>query len=184
MKKYTNEINIKNETNIMSTNSMRNAGTTAAPLPGHRLPKCKTLLWLALPFTLGVGCAFGPGSSAFAGEFFTDFPAPVVAPVSQSEAANGVIEGGIFHVLLADTSTGQSMGVSVKAGVATVIMWPTAREWIWKYGSSVDGSFDVSFNVVERQLIVDQVWGLAGVNQVKGELGVDLAPTSKVIAAH
>ena len=174
MKKYTNEINIKNETNIMSTNSMRNAGTTAAPLPGHRLPKCKKLLWLALPFTLGVGCAFGPGSSAFAGEFFTDFPAPVVAPVSQSEAANRVIENGVFYVLLADKSTGQSMGASVNAGVATVVMWPTAREWM-------DNS---TFDVVERQLIVDQVWGLAGVNQVKGELGVDLAPTSKVIAAH
>ena len=174
MKKYTNEINIKNETNIMTTNSMRNVGTTAAPLPGHRLPKYKKLLWLALPFTLGVGCAFGPGSSAFAGEFFTDFPAPVVAPVSQSEAANKVIENGIFYVLLANKSTGQSMGASVNAGVATVIMWPTDREWM-------DNS---TFDVAKRQLIVDQVWKLDGVTQVKGELGVDLKPTANVIAVR
>jgi hypothetical protein len=167
MKNDTNELNIKNDGNNTSANSMRNAGTAAAPRPGHRLAKCKMLLWLALPLTLAAGCASNPNRAVVDDKFFTDDPALVATPVSQSEAANRVPEREIINVFMADTSTSQSMGVSVNAGVATVIMWPTAREW-------KDGS---SFDVVERQLIVDQVWKLDGVIQVKGELGVDLAPT-------
>ena len=177
MKNYTNELNIQNERNITSTNSLRNAGTTVAPRPGHWLTKCKMLLWLALPLTFAAGCASNPNRAAVADKFFTDYPAPMATPVSQSEAANRVIESGVFYVLLADTSTGQSMGASVNAGVATVIMWPTSRQWI-------DGAYNLSFDVVERQLIVDQVWKLDGVTQVKGELGVDLKPTANVIAVR
>ena len=144
---------------------MRNAGTTAAPLPGHRLPKCKMLLWLALPFTLGVGCAFGPGSSAVADEFFTDFPAPVVAAVSARQAANVVVGNEIFYMFLADTSTDCSLTAMVDKGVVTL--------------------GGVSFVGVERQSIIDQTWELAGVNQVQNELGVDLVPTpAKVVAVR
>jgi hypothetical protein len=125
------------------------------------------LLWLALPLTFAAGCASNPNRAAVADKFFTDYPAPVATPVSQSEAANRVIEREIFSVLMADTSTGQSMGSSVNAGVATVTMWPTEREWM-------DGS---SFDVVERQLIIDQVWKLDGVTQVNDGMGVDLVAT-------
>jgi hypothetical protein len=43
-----------------------------------------------------------------------------------------------------------------------------------------------SFAGVERQSIVDQTWGLAGVTQVKDEKGVDLAqsPASKAVAVR
>ena len=164
MKNYTNELNIKNERNIMSTNSLRNAGTTAAPGPGHWLTKCKMLLWLALPLTLAAGCASNPNRAAVADNFFTDYPVPTATPVSQSEAANRVIAREMFFMFIADTSTNMSMSASVNGGVVTL------------GGDSFDG--------VERQSIVDQTWGLAGVIQVKDDLGVDLPPTPKAIAAR
>jgi len=144
---------------------MRSAGTSAAPLPGHRLPKCKKLLWLALPFTLGVGCAFGPGSTAVADEFFTDFPAPVVATVSPQEAANRVVEREMFYIFLADKSADCSLTSRVN-------------------GTGVVTLGGASFVGVDRQSIIDQTWALAGVTQVRDEQGVDLAPTPKVIAAR
>jgi len=48
-----------------------------------------------------------------------------------------------------------------------VTMWPTDRKWM----------DETSFDVIERQRIVDLTWGLAGVTQVNDGMGVDLAPT-------
>jgi hypothetical protein len=75
-----NQINIKDDNNIMSTNSVSSDRTsnvarfTVAASAGHRLPICKTLLWLALPLTLAVGCASCPDRTTVAG----DFPPPAI----------------------------------------------------------------------------------------------------------
>jgi hypothetical protein len=74
-----NKINIKYE-NIMSTSSMSSDRTSnvaryaGAANAGHRLAILKTLLWLALPLTLAVGCASAPNRSVAT----TDFQAPAI----------------------------------------------------------------------------------------------------------
>jgi hypothetical protein len=170
MKQNANNSNIENERNIMSTNSMLNAGNSnavsfiPARKPGCRLLKCKTLLWLALPLTLAVGCASSPGPAPVA---YDSIPAPVIKTYAQRHAVDRVVGREIFYIFLTDTSTNQSMFAAVNdAGV--VVLGDTTS----------DG--------VERQGVVDQVWELAGVTQVKDESGDNLAatPASKVIAAR
>ena len=156
----------------MSTNSINSNGTTnaarstVAPGSGHWLPKCRTLLWLALPLTLAVGCASNPNRSAVPGNSFTDNPAPAAPAVSQQEPANVAVGREIFRMFLADTSANCSLSASANQGVVTL-------------GGA-------SFTGVERQSIVDQTWALAGVTQVRDEKGVDLTPTpaSKAVAVR
>ncbi len=155
----------KNSTNSDRTTNA--AGFTVAPGSGHRLLKCKTLLWLALPLTLAAGCASNPNRAAVADNFFTDAPTPVAMTFSESHAVNRVVGREIFNMFLADTNINYNLGATVNnAGLVTL------------NGGSSDG--------VERQRVVDRMWELDGVNQVKNEKGVDLAPTpaTKAIAAN
>jgi len=124
------------------------------------------LLWLALPLTLAAGCVSDPNRSSNT-SYFNDTPAPIAATVTRSEAADRVVESEMFYMLLTNTSSGQDMGAYVNKGVASVTMWSTNAE-------RMDGA---TFDVIERQKIVDQTWGLAGVIQVNDGLGVNLAPT-------
>lgn len=166
MTSNTNEFNIENESNITPTNSVSNAGATAVPGPGHWLQKRKKLLWIALPFTLAVGCAFGPGSSSVAGEFFTDFPAPVTAPISQRQAANEVLGHEIYDMFMANRSSDCSLTAVNDQGVVTL----GGKSFVW----------------FERQSVINKTWKLAGVNQVQDQQGVGLTPTpaSKAVAAQ
>jgi hypothetical protein len=66
---------IKDENNIMSTNSISSDRTssvarfTGAASAGHRLLILKALLWLALPLALAVGCASAPNRSVAGADF-------------------------------------------------------------------------------------------------------------------
>ena len=149
----------------MSTNSTNSDGTTIAP--GHRLLKCKTLLWLALPLTLAVGCASDPNRPAVADSFFPDAPTPVALTSSESHAVNRVVGREIFNMFMADTNINYSLVASVNnAGVV-----------------SLSGA---SFGGVEKQRVVDRMWELDGVNQVNNGQGIDLAPTpaTKVVVVR
>jgi len=157
----------------MSTDSINSDRTTnaarftVAPGPGHRPPKIKTLLLLALPLTLAVGYASDLNRPAVADHFFTDVPTPVAVTASESNAVNQVIGREIFKMFMADKNINYSLGASVNnAGLVTL------------NGTSSDGA--------ERQRVVDRMWDLDGVNQVKNEQGVDVAPTpaSKAVAAR
>ena len=167
MKHNTNSLNIKNERNIMSTNSTSSEGTTVSPGQGHRLPKCKTLLWLALPLALAAGCASNPNRAAVAGKFFSDVPTPVAMTASESHAVNRVVGREIFDMFLADTNINYALKASVNNDGNVTLS-----------GASRGG--------VEQQRVVDRMWELNGVNQVKNEKGVDLAPTpvTKAVAAN
>ena len=166
MKRNTTEANIQNERSITSTNSVRNTRTTVAPGPGHCLQKRKKLLWIALPFTLAVGAVFGPRSSAVADEFFTDFPAPVEAPISQRQAANEVVAHEIYNMFMANRSSDCSLTAVNDQGVVTL----GGKSFVW----------------FERQNVINQTWKLAGVNQVQDQQGVGLKPTpaSKAVAVQ
>jgi hypothetical protein len=75
-----NKINIKDENNIMSTNPISSDRTssvarfTGAAGAGHRMLVLKTLLWLALPLALAVGCASAPNRPVAD----TDFHSPAI----------------------------------------------------------------------------------------------------------
>lgn len=157
----------------MSTDSTHSDRTTdaarftVAPGPGHRLLTIKTMLLLALPLTLAVGYASDSNRSAVADPFFTDVPAPSAMTASESNAVNRVIGREIFKMFMADKNISYSLGASVNdAGLVAL------------NGTSSDG--------VERQRIVDRMWELDGVKQVKNEQGVDVArtPAPKAVAAR
>ena len=166
MTSNTNELYIGNERNTTSTNTLRNAGTTVVPGLGHWLQKRKKLLRIALPFTLAIGCTFGPGSSAGADKFFTDFPAPVTTPISQRQAANEVVAHEIYGMFMANRSSDCSLTAVNDQGVVTL-------------GGK-------SFVFFERQNVINQTWKLAGVNEVQDQQGVGLEPTpaSKAVVAR
>jgi hypothetical protein len=153
-------MSMKDERDIMSTNFKSTNRTSdvakfgLAPGPGQGLLHRKTLLWLALPLALAAGCASDPSRSTVA---FSGPAAPIVAPGSEREAANQAVGNEIFNLFMTDTSINYLLRASVDNGVVTLI--------------------GASSNRLERQRVVDRVWELAGVNQVKDELGVDLAPT-------
>jgi hypothetical protein len=173
MKHNTNKLNIKIERNIMSTNSTNSDGITdaagfaVAPGPGRRLLKCKALLWLALPLTLAVGCASNPNRAAVTDNFFTDAPSPAATTFSESQAVNRVVGREIFNMFLADKNINYSLMATVNNDGAVTLS-----------GASFDGT--------ERQRVVDRMWELDGVNQVKNEQGVNLAPTpaTKAVAVR
>lgn len=150
----------------MSTNFIRSDQTSdtvrlaLAPSPGSRQLNWKTWLWLALPVALAAGCASGPSRSASYN--FTDAPAPIVAAVSERQAANQLIGNEIYQMLMTDTNIDYALGASVNSGVV-----------------SLSGT---AYGRVERQRIVDRMWDLEGVLEVKDRNGMDVAPT--VAAIH
>jgi hypothetical protein len=119
--------------------------------------KCRILLCLALPLTLATGYASDSNRPPDTASL-SDVPAPIVATVTARRAADIAINNEIFNLFMADTSINYNLSVSVNKGVVTV-------------GDSLaDGR--------ERQKVVNEIWNLPGVNQVKDERGVDLASTA------
>jgi hypothetical protein len=114
--------------------------------------KCGKLFWLTLPLALAAGCASNPSNS-----FFKDAPAPAVAAVSGSRTANVVVGKEIFNMFMADTNIDYDLLASVNEGTVTLV------------GTSTDRP--------ERQRMVNQIWTLAGVNQVNDEPAVNTLPT-------
>ena len=126
----------------------------AVALGRHRwLTGCQGLLWLALPLTLAVGCASGPRRPVK----FSNVPAPAVRPLSEGQTADWSVAHEIYEMFLADREYQYPLRASVYNGVVTL------------HGTSFDGH--------ERQRLVDEIWDLEGVNQVKNRHGVDVQPT-------
>lgn len=129
---------------------------SSAPGSGYGLLKCKTLLWLALPLTLAVGCASGPSRSA-AVYNSAYVPAPTITPVSAQSTSNALVSREIYAMWMADTQINYStLWASVDDGVVTL------------RGTLPNGA--------ERQRLNDRISELAGVTQVKNEVG-DGPPT-------
>ena len=114
----------------------------------HRLTTSKTLLCLALPLTLAVGCASGPSHSVVTHPF-TELP--TVTNVSARQADNILVAKEISEMWMMDKqlSRASSISASVNEGVVTL-------------GSNLpDG--------VERQRIAARIRELPGVRYVSGE---------------
>jgi hypothetical protein len=114
--------------------------------------KCKMLLCLALPLTVAAGYA-SDSNRPLDTTSFIDCPAPIVAPVSKSQAADSAINREIFRMVLADKNINYDLTATVKDGEVTLAV------------TSTDGT--------ERQRVVNEIWELHGVDQVKNELGVN-----------
>jgi osmotically-inducible protein OsmY len=114
------------------------------------------LLCLALPLSLTTGYASDSNRLADTTSFI-DVPAPTVRPVSERQAADRVINYEIFRMALADTNTDYNMTASANNGAVTVDITSTNR--------------------FELQRMVNGLWQLRGVEQVKNERGVDVAST-------
>jgi hypothetical protein len=118
--------------------------------------KCKMLLCLALPLTVAAGYASDFSRSLDTASFI-DFPAPLAATASARQAADSAINREIFRMVLADQDINYNLSASVKDGVVTLDV------------TSSDG--------IEGQRVVNEIWELRGVDQVKNELGVNIPPT-------
>jgi hypothetical protein len=114
------------------------------------------LLSLALPLTLTTSYASDP-NRRIGTSFFIDVPTPIVAPVSERQAADRIINNEMYHMALADTHTDYNMVTSVNNGVVTLDVTST--------------------NQLELQHLVNETWQLRGVVQVKNERGIDMAST-------
>ena len=158
--------------NIMSANFVSNENTTSTSLTAcvpansglwHKLLSGKALVWIALPLTCLVGCASGPKAPGD----YSQLQAPVAPPVlTQRQAADVVIAHEIYWMFLADKGINYPLSASVQDGAV-----------------SLGGT---SYSAVERQRVVDGMWALAGVTEVKNEKGVDVTPTipAKVVAVR
>jgi hypothetical protein len=144
------------ENNLNNQNKIKNMSTNS---------KLKILLCLALP--LAAGAAFCSETNQMSNAAaYTIVPAPTATAVSDIRATDIAINDKIFHMIMMDTRIGDSPSASVNKGVVTL------------YGTSSDE--------IEQQKFVNQVWQLAGVEQVSDEAGTDLASTQtgKVIAVR
>lgn len=86
-----------------------------------------------------------------------DAPTPIVAPVSERQAADRSINNEVFWMVLADTNINYSMMASVNNGTVTMRVTST--------------------NNPEMQRVVNETWQLRGVEQVENNCGVDMAST-------
>lgn len=118
--------------------------------------KCAILLCLALPLTVAAGYASDSNRSLDTTTFI-DFPAPLVATATARQTADSVINREIFSMVLADKDINFNLSATVKDGLVTLDV------------TSSDGT--------ERQRVVNEIWELRGVDQVKNELGVNMPST-------
>jgi hypothetical protein len=118
--------------------------------------KCKILLCLALPLTLTTAFASDSSLRTDSTSIF-NVPTPIVASDSRRQAADRLINNEIFRMALADTNTDYNLQASVKNGVVTMDIHSTNR--------------------LELQRMVNEMWQLRDVKQVKNESGVDMAST-------
>jgi len=157
-------------TKITEASKMQNSGRNLTNKPKGTLimstnSKCMMLLCLALPLTLSAGYASDANKPAATGNF-NAVPAPIVAPVSARMAADKVVNNEIFNVFLTEKTLNNGTSASVVNGVVTLN----------------DPMSDKS----ERQALANQISGLAGVEQVNDQSGVELASvtTSKAVAVR
>ncbi|HEY5232780.1 MAG TPA: hypothetical protein VIK35_04520 [Verrucomicrobiae bacterium] len=125
--------------------------------------KCKILLCLALPLTVAAGHA-SDSSRSLDTTTFIDSPAPLVATVSAQQSADSAINREIFHMVLADRDLSYDLHATVKDGLVTLDV--------------------ASSDVTERQRVVNEIWELHGVNQVKNELGVNMPSTETPVVVR
>ena len=85
-------------------------------------------------------------------------PGEKSAAFSERRATNSVVGNEMFWMLLADTVIDYNLSASINNGGVALS------------GTSPDG--------IERQRVVNEIWKLKGVNQVKDESGVNTPPTS------
>ncbi len=140
----------KNKFSNKNDRNERNIG------PISSISQCILLLGLALPLTLATGYA-SDSNRLTDSPYFIDFPTPIVAAVSDRQAADRVINDEIFRMVLADTNNDYNLLASVNNGVVTLDITSTNR--------------------LESQHMINEMWKLRGVNQVKNERGVDMAST-------
>jgi hypothetical protein len=109
--------------NRSTYSSQSTNATRYTPAPDSRPGRtaCKAFLYFALPLTLAVGCASGPGRSV-ATHPFVDFPAPTVVAVSDRQAANTLLGREILDMWAADAELGSyySMSASIDKEVVTL----------------------------------------------------------------
>lgn len=117
---------------------------------------CAVILCLALAFAAATGHAVEPnGPSGTATE--TNLAPPMVTHIPQHQAADIVINNEIFKLLMTDPSIHHSLNLSVHNGVVTV-------------GKSLA-------DAIEQQRVVNALWLLRGVKQVKDDRGITLPST-------
>jgi osmotically-inducible protein OsmY len=143
---------MKNENKFSNTNDKNERTIRSANSISQRM----LLLCVALPLTLTTGYA-SDSSRRTDTTFFIDVPTPIVAPVSERQAADRVINHEIFRMALADTNADYNMIASANNGVVTLDVTSTNR--------------------FELQRVVNGMWQLRGVEQVKNERGVGVAST-------
>jgi len=119
--------------------------------------KCKILLCLALPLTVAASHA-SDSSRSLDTTTFIDSPAPLVATVSAQQSADSAINSEIFRMVLADRDINYDLHATVKDGLVTMDV--------------------ASSDVTERQRVVNAIWELHGVDQVKNQLGVSMPSTA------
>jgi len=123
----------------------------------RKLVNARALLCLALPLALAVGCASAPKSPPAYSHLGAEPTAPVL---TERQTADWVISQKIYLMFMADKGINYPLCASVRDGVVSMS------------GTSFDG--------VERQRIVNGMWALDGVTEVKNEQGKDVAPTVPV----
>ena len=119
--------------------------------------KCKMLLCLVLPLTVAAGHASDSNRSLDTTTFI-DVPAPLVATASAQQSADSAINREIFRMVLADRDINYDLHATVKDGLVTMDV--------------------ASSDVTERQRVVNAIWELRGVDQVKNEQGVNMPSTA------
>ena len=156
-------------TTLNSDSSPRTAKAATSPAgQWHKLLKHPTLIWLALPLTLSVGCASAPKDSPAYGDLqaapvYTEQRAPIAEPMlTPGQAADWAISHKIYLMFMADKGINYPLWASVHNGAVSM------------GGTSIDRS--------ERKRIVNGMWALAGVTEVINEQGKDVAPTIPVKA--
>lgn len=147
----------------INTSKNKNNSTERKIMSTNSNSKCKLLLCLALPLTVAAGHASDSNRSLDTTTFI-DFPAPLVATASARQSADSVINREIFRMALADQDINYNLYATVKDGLVTLDV------------TSSDGT--------ERQRVVNEIWELRGVNQVKNELGVNTPSTKTVKLAE
>jgi len=125
--------------------------------------KCKILLCLALPLTVAAGHA-SDSSRSLDTTTFIDSPAPLVATASAQQSADSAINREIFRMVLADRDINYNLSSTVKDGLVTLDV------------TSADGT--------ERQRVINEIWELHGVDQVKNELGVNMPSTETPVVVR
>ena len=117
---------------------------------------CQVILGLVLAFAAATSYAAEPNRpTGTATE--TNLVPPMVTHIPQHQAADIVINNEIFKLLMTDPSIHHSLNLSVHNGVVTV-------------GNTLA-------DAIEQQHVVNALWLLRGVKQVKDDRGITLPST-------